>query len=506
MLALPLGAAACREESSGLRIPSLQITTTTVGVELDPDGYTYSLDGGAAQSIGLGATVAVEDLPDGDHTIELGGLAPNCHVVGTNPSTVTVVAGVTAITTFDVTCGQSVGSIALTVETAGASPDPDGYELSIDDATPQAIAVNASVTLSGLAAGVHSLTLSGLAPNCILEGDNPRRVAVIPSQTVILALRVDCSPTPITQWLPMASTTDRQLTGVWGSSPSDVFAVGESLEEIESGILHYDGQAWSQQVGRADLVLRAVWGSAANDVYAVGAWFDVGEGAILHYDGMRWERETGPSFGSNDPPPLVFFSSVAGSSATDVFVVGTVSTDFFKEDAVIAHYDGTTWSLMPVSDPDFLILSDVSASSDHEVYAVGTIHIPDEERFAAVVLRYDGAEWRRVLEEDDVELHAVWAGPNGEAFAVGAEGAIWHYDGTSWSAMTNPSSDNLFEVWGSSVTDVFAVGDRGTILHYDGAGWSATNPTDKQLFDVWGSSPFEVFAVGDEGTILRGIP
>ncbi|NIQ88703.1 MAG: hypothetical protein GWN93_06310, partial [Deltaproteobacteria bacterium] len=33
--------------------------------------------------------------------------------------------------------------------------------------------------------------------------------------------------------------TDYMLTGVWGSSGSDVFAVGRG------GILHYDGWSWS---------------------------------------------------------------------------------------------------------------------------------------------------------------------------------------------------------------------------------------------------------------------
>ncbi len=316
-----------------------------------------------------------------------------------------------------------------------------------------------------------------------------------------MTFAVTCGDSPTGQWAPLTSGTSRQLTGVWGSSASDVFAVGESLEEVESGILHYDGQAWSEQLATANLVLRAVWGASATDVYAVGWQFALGVGAILHYDGSQWQAVEGPVFDSGEEPSQAFFSSVSGSSAADVFVVGSVATEIVPEQAVIAHYDGAAWSLMDVPNPDFLALTDVSAASARDVYALGTLVAPGDEGITAVVVRYDGAQWQEVLSQDGVDLEAIWAGPNGEAFAVGAEGAIWHSDGTTWSAMESPSSENLSEVWGTSTTDVFAVGDQGTILHYDGAEWSSTKPTDKPLLDVW-SSGSGAFAVGDEGTIL----
>lgn len=68
------------------------------------------------------------------------------------------------------------------------------------------------------------------------------------------------------------------LSGIWGSSPADLFAVGD-----DGAVLRFDGSAWSVMRAADGRTLSAVWGSAPNDVFAVGAG-----GTILHYDGNSW--------------------------------------------------------------------------------------------------------------------------------------------------------------------------------------------------------------------------
>ena len=79
-------------------------------------------------------------------------------------------------------------------------------------------------------------------------------------------------------WSAMTSGTTNNLNGVWGSSGSDVFAVGDS-----GTILHYDGTAWSAVASPTANNLNSVWGSSATDAFAVGD-----NGTILHYDGLHW--------------------------------------------------------------------------------------------------------------------------------------------------------------------------------------------------------------------------
>lgn len=49
----------------------LQVVTLTSGVAPDPDGYTFQLDGGPAQPIGLNAVATAENLRSGNHAVEL---------------------------------------------------------------------------------------------------------------------------------------------------------------------------------------------------------------------------------------------------------------------------------------------------------------------------------------------------------------------------------------------------------------------------------------------------
>jgi hypothetical protein len=73
-------------------------------------------------------------------------------------------------------------------------------------------------------------------------------------------------PDPVSSW-----TVDGppvfHLSGVSGTSSSDVFAVGH-----DGAILHYDGTGWSEMTSGTDVWREGVRGTAAGDVYAVGRY------------------------------------------------------------------------------------------------------------------------------------------------------------------------------------------------------------------------------------------
>jgi len=178
---------------------SLSVTTATSGAsgDLDPDGYTVSVDGGAAsQPIPDNGSVTFTG-PAGDHTVALSGVAGNCSVSGANPRTVTVPSGGTVSTTFSVSCaptGGGTGSLTVTTSTTGSNLDPDGYTITIDGSFSQPIGTNASVTFTG-PSGDHTLALSGVASNCSVSGANPRTVTVPSGGTTSTTFSVSCAAT-----------------------------------------------------------------------------------------------------------------------------------------------------------------------------------------------------------------------------------------------------------------------------------------------------------------------
>ena len=175
---------------------SIEITTATGGPEPDGDGYAVTIDAGTEAAIGSHGTLTRDDLQPGRHTVYLTGMAANCAVEGENPRTVEVQQGATEPAAFVITCTATTGRLEISTSTTGASPDPDGYLLLLDGTAQGTIGVNASISNDGLSAGARSVGLSGMAANCQVQGDNPRRVTVTAGATASVAFAVSCAPPP----------------------------------------------------------------------------------------------------------------------------------------------------------------------------------------------------------------------------------------------------------------------------------------------------------------------
>jgi probable HAF family extracellular repeat protein len=171
---------------------SLRIITATTGPDPDSDGYSFAVDGGTPQPIGMSATIVVANVASGSHTVQVSGIAQNCTVQGTNPRPATVAAGGAVELRFAITCTATSGSLEVSTTTTGAVPDPDGYTISVDGGGPQPIAINGTLTIPRLAPGPHRVALGGLAANCAVDGENPRSVTIVLGQTASIRFSVSC--------------------------------------------------------------------------------------------------------------------------------------------------------------------------------------------------------------------------------------------------------------------------------------------------------------------------
>ena len=121
------------------------------------------------------------------------------------------------------------------------------------------------------------------------------------------------------------------LYSVWGSSASNVFAVGAG-----GRILRYNGTAWSAMTSPTNRNLARVAGSGANDVWVVG------DSVLVHFDGTQWTN-----FPLNDDLQGVW-ARVPAFQAQSLFQVGLwvkgpKEAYLGGDPGIIARWDGSGW-------------------------------------------------------------------------------------------------------------------------------------------------------------------
>lgn len=191
-------------EPGPLNAGAIAVTTNTAGTPLDEDGYVVTIDQAGERAIGTNETASVPGLKAGEHLLKLTGLASNCAVSGENPRTVTVAVGETASTTFDVVCELTTGWIQVTTSTEGDVPDADGFVVSVSGEAVLPIGTSETETIGGLRAGEQEVELKEVAPNCSVNGANPRTLEVVVGDTARVSFEVDC---PDIGWLRVATVT-----------------------------------------------------------------------------------------------------------------------------------------------------------------------------------------------------------------------------------------------------------------------------------------------------------
>ena len=210
---------------------------------------------------------------------------------------------VLSLWTLTSACGSDphepgMGALELTVSTTGHDLDPDGYSVTVDAGSPLAVPTNGSASIPDLAAGVHTVTLAGLAGNCAVTTPAPLEFTVPGEAGAVANVEITCTAiytlayrgesgleltdaagtvTPRTlileadplAWSPdgrvLAATNLIEATRVWLASPDDGDGARRPLSAAGERIStdHYVG-VWSPD-GR-ELLLETVRRSHTSSV------------------------------------------------------------------------------------------------------------------------------------------------------------------------------------------------------------------------------------------------
>jgi hypothetical protein len=221
---------------------------------------------------------------------------------------------------------------------------------------------------------------------------------------------------------------------VWGTSASDVWAVGTN-----GTLLHYAGDAWAvldAGIGTSSSELYGVWGSSPNDIWIVG---DV----VVRWNGSAFTKVTVPGIQN------VVFDAVWGSGPNDVWLGAMTLAE---------HYDGQTWTQpnVPFSSFDFQAFYATSPTSFWVASYFQVSHL-------------DGTTWTEVATDlcgSHPEFRGIWGSSASDIWVVGD--CAGHFDGNQWKFEGSFATGPLSDVWGTAGGPVWVVG-RDAI-------WQAPDP------------------------------
>ncbi len=438
------------------RTGSIEVATSTTGDDLDPDGYTCRLDGGAhSRAIGTNDTEVMSDLATGDHTVELAetSIADNCTVGGDNPRTVTVQANQTAEVTFNVTCAPLTGALEVTTVTVGDTLDPDGYTVTLDDATTEAIAINGIVTFLALEPGSHNVELDGVAKNCSVNGDNRQTLTITAGETTPVSFGISCE---VALFDHMAFVSDRDgnveiyVMNADGSNP-------RNLTNNATG----DGEpAWSPNGTR---IAFHSYRDGNPEVYVMDA--DGSNPRRLTYNAAD---DYGPAW-SPDGTRIAFRSYRDGNA--EVYIMDADGSNLRNLTNNAAYDYDPTWS------PDGTRIAFASnRDGNFEVY----------------VMNADGSNPSRLTNNAAYDYEPAWS-PDGTriAFASDRDGNLEVYgmdaDGSNPGRLTDNAAHDFDPAWSPDGTMISFVsirdGDREVYV-MDADGSNPRNLTNDAATDV----------------------
>ena len=299
--------------------------------------------------------------------------------------------------------------------------------------------------------------------------------------------------TPSLNDVLLTRSTAPTNSGIDALSPGNVWTVGSYRavdnpgplgpdQEIMTNIEHWNGSRWSQvpspdpatSLGSLSATLQDVSFDRASDGWAVGLT-SVGNGnstipMVAHWNGSRWSLspvlDPVNTYTTGNGQTLMASAlpqAVAAISPSDVWLAGISQANVTQAGSFMEHWNGSTWSLVSIPDSGSVSLYGMHAISATDIWAVG----------------------------------------NGFNKASGANtGPVaMHWDGQTWSLLKLPKTNPvtyLDSVSGSSADDVWAVGqnaDSAGILvpfieHWDGRAWAIVRPELPRIYPTNLESPF----------------
>jgi len=301
---------------------------------------------------------------------------------------------------------------------------------------------------------------------------------------------------------------------------------------------------WKQAAPPAGYV-SDVLALADDDVWLAGQGGEDFRGSVFHWEGRRWHSVQTARLDARH----IWLTSIAGVAPDDIWASGIAfpkDTDRLSH-PVVEHWDGRTWSAVPLPDLGSSqgSMGGLSAISADEVWAAGWYG--ERNHHHPLVQRWDGRTWARVPVPDQFrDLYAlggfsaiasddVWLLAMGEGDTLGERIITLHWDGHGWTRFPGPvfgpTEPRLLEATSLYLKGITAIGrddvwmfgeyeparkvgrhatpgrQQALFAHWDGGRWSVISDPELpgRVNALAGRSPDDVWAVGVQGSPTRPV-
>jgi hypothetical protein len=289
-------------------------------------------------------------------------------------------------------------------------------------------------------------------------------------------------------WHEAVRDAGRSLLSVWGRASDDVWIVGGGLGSgSRAALLHWDGEAMSDEPIETDRSLWWIWGTPDGDEL----WM-VGEaGTVLRRRGGRVE--------TIESPVSTTLFGAWGTGTDDVWIVGGEPGPENPDKDVLLHWDGEALRRVELPAPRGTALLKIWGSAADDVWVSG-------EGGTLWHMGPDGWTDRSAEVATVATLNSVHGCGRDEVYVVGGQ-EIFRFDGTSWAPVAEAKALLVGSTVGVSCGEdaVIIVGLAGLKLWLDKATGEWHDDTlsaawDADFHAAWVSPDGEMWTVGGNYT------
>ncbi len=246
------------------------------------------------------------------------------------------------------------------------------------------------------------------------------------------------------------------LESIWGSSPTDVWAVGPGGDKDKT-LYHYTGQQWVNDGISRPLDPCAVFGFSQNDV-----WFGASN-TIWHYDGNSisdFQNYTIPNY------PWAGIQNMWGNSPGNIYAAGFAdSSNIFR--GVIQQFDGKNWKTVYVSNKNEGFGRIYQDALNNNVYVLSARNNENNNTDSLIIYQFDGKNVKEIYSSDFLAGHSSNLSVIASRVYFVLDNGVYLYN-NGFILQFNVDNQNFDQgIGGRNGYDVFLC-MRDGIAHYNG--------------------------------------